>query len=100
MRIPRFSTITLIRTLLALCITAYALLLASLGCSSGAVCYRQTDCPSGTSCHSGQCVRAVGDGGVAGGTSEDTTAVSAGGDGTAGSQGAATAGADGNAGGT
>lgn len=91
MRIPpvlRLSSVTLLRALLALCVAAYALLLATLGCSSGAVCYRQTDCPSGTSCHGGQCVRAVGDGGVAGGTSEETVST-AGGDGTAGNDGTA-----------
>lgn len=64
---------TLLRALLALCVAAFALLLANVGCSSGAVCYRNTDCPTGSSCQSGQCVRsaALGDGGVAGNAGND-----------------------------
>jgi len=96
-----------LRALLALCVAAYALLLSNIGCSSGAVCYRKTDCPTGTSCQSGQCVRtqALGDGGVAGSPSTDETAgsdgnASAGSDGTAGSEASAIAGSDGTAGGT
>lgn len=34
-----------------------ALLHANAGCSSGAVCYRKTDCAVGTDCVRGQCVR-------------------------------------------
>ncbi len=104
MRPLRISSVGLLDALLALCVLGYAFLLGNLGCSSGAVCYRQTDCPSGTSCKSGACVRAVasGDAGIAGGTSEDPDAGTAGGVGTAtsgGGDGIATAGGDGTGGG-
>ncbi|MET0792112.1 MAG: hypothetical protein ABW061_11375 [Polyangiaceae bacterium] len=95
MKRPRLHSLGLLGVTFALFVAAQAFLLANLGCSSGAVCYRQTDCPTGTSCHSGQCVRAValGDAGVAG---SDGTAGVAGSDGTAGSAGSA--GSDGTAG--
>jgi len=63
---------TAVRALLALCVLATAQMLANSGCSSGAICYRNTDCPLGSDCKSGQCVRRpVGDGGVAGSSSVD-----------------------------
>jgi hypothetical protein len=92
-----FTPTVLLHALLAVTLAGFSLLLAN--CSSGAVCYRQTDCPSGSSCKSGQCVRAVaiGDAGVAGSTSEEPDSGTAGGDGasTAGGDGSATAGGDG-----
>jgi hypothetical protein len=45
--------------LLALCIFEFVLLLVNAGCSSGAICYRNTDCPLGFDCDGGQCVRLV-----------------------------------------
>ncbi|MES1179214.1 MAG: hypothetical protein ABUL62_33170 [Myxococcales bacterium] len=90
----RLTSSLLLHGLLAVIVASASLFLAN--CSSGAVCYRQTDCPSGSSCKSGQCVRAVanGDGGLAGGTSEEPDAGTAGGNGTGG-DGSATAGGDG-----
>ncbi len=78
MNTARHSSILLLKVLLGLCVALFGFFLANLGCSSGAVCYRQTDCPTGTSCHNGQCVRdvALGD---AGSTSEDVDAGTAGG---------------------
>ena len=45
------------RALLALCVFGLALFLANAGCSSGAVCYRNTDCAAGDHCDHGQCMR-------------------------------------------
>jgi hypothetical protein len=58
--------------LLALAVLGLAHLLGNTGCSS-AVCYRNTDCPYGSDCKQGQCVRRVSsEAGVAGSSSLDT----------------------------
>ena len=49
----------LCRVLFALSVIWAALILGSAGCGSGAVCYRNTDCPIGSGCDKGQCVRDV-----------------------------------------
>jgi len=64
------------RALLALCVLgalAALHLLASAGCSSGAICYRNTDCPYASDCKQGQCVRRVSNDAAAGasGTESD-----------------------------
>lgn len=90
---PRLWSITFLKVLLGLCVAGFGFLLANVGCSSGAVCYRQTDCPSGSKCRSGQCVRdvALGD---AGSTSEADSGT-AGGNNTASTSGGNTASASG-----
>jgi len=47
---------TLWRALFVFCVLCIVLSVASAGCSSGAICYRNTDCPSGAHCKDGQCV--------------------------------------------
>jgi hypothetical protein len=54
---PPFAARTLARALLTLCVLGLAHLLANAGCSSGAICYRNTDCPYDSDCKQGQCVR-------------------------------------------
>jgi hypothetical protein len=54
---PRLSKQNFWRALLALCAVGLALFLANAGCSSGAVCYRNTDCAAGDHCDHGQCLR-------------------------------------------
>jgi len=69
---------TAVRALLALGVLGLAQMLGNAGCSSGAICYRNTDCPIGSDCKGGQCVRRpVGDGGVAGSSSVDEGAAGA-----------------------
>ncbi len=66
------------RVVLALCLLGLAHLLASTGCSSGAICYRNTDCPYASDCKQGQCVRRVSsEAGVAGTSSVDPSAAGA-----------------------
>jgi len=63
--------------LLALCILgvlAAVHLFASAGCSSGAICYRNTDCPYASDCTQGQCVRRLSSEASAGSSSVDTGA--------------------------
>lgn len=43
------------RTLTALSIIGAAVLAALAGCAGGAVCFRNSDCPSGNVCQSGVC---------------------------------------------
>ena len=59
---------------LALSLLALAQLLANLGCSSGAICYRNTDCPYASDCAQGQCVRRLSSEASAGTSSVDTGA--------------------------
>ena len=79
------SSMTVLRVVFALCVAAGAFLLGNLGCSSGDICYRQTDCPLGTSCRSGKCVRVVALGDA--GTADDSDAAAAATAGTAGTAG-------------
>lgn len=74
-RSPRVSAFKVARALIALCGLGYAyLLLGNAGCSSP-TCYRNTDCPYGSDCIQGQCVRRVSsEAGVAGNGSSDTGA--------------------------
>ncbi|HYQ45669.1 MAG TPA: hypothetical protein VER11_27035 [Polyangiaceae bacterium] len=68
------------RALLALCLLAIVGLLhlfASAGCSSGAICYRNTDCPYASDCKQGQCVRRVSSEASAGTSSVDDGAAGA-----------------------
>jgi hypothetical protein len=58
------------RALFVLCVVAWALAAASAGCSSGAICYRNTDCPVGAHCKDGQCLMLVSDPGDAGAQSQ------------------------------
>lgn len=69
-RLPSLETRRVALAVTALVFMVSALVVGSSGCSSGAVCYRKTDCALGSSCEQGQCVRqpaAVADAGVAGG---------------------------------
>jgi len=83
---PRFARFKLpfftpARVLLALSLLALAQLLANLGCSSGAICYRNTDCPYASDCKQGTCVRRISsEGGVAGSSSVDTSSAGASGE--------------------
>lgn len=52
-------------------------LLASVGCSSGAICYRNTDCPYASDCKQGQCVRRVSSEASAGASAVDDGAAGA-----------------------
>jgi len=74
-RAPRFSQQTLVRALfalLALCVLGLTQLLGSTGCSSGAICYRNTDCPYASDCKQGTCVRRTSsEAGFAGSSSDD-----------------------------
>ena len=75
---PRLTSITIARAVLALCVLGFAHLLGNTGCSSGAICYRNTDCPYDSDCKQGQCVRRVSsEAGVAGNGSVDTSAAGA-----------------------
>jgi len=75
MTTPRISKQDFWRALLAVCVFGLALLLANAGCSSGAVCYRNTDCPVGDHCDHGQCMR------LAAGSEADAAVPSSGGGG-------------------
>lgn len=69
---------TVVRALLALCLLGVAHLLANSGCSSGSVCYRNTDCPHDSDCLQGQCVRrTASEAGVAGSSSLENDAAGA-----------------------
>jgi hypothetical protein len=66
-----------VRTIIALCLLVLLnllLLFASAGCSSGAICYRNTDCPYASDCKQGQCVRRLSSEASAGTSSVDTGA--------------------------
>jgi len=77
-RSRRVASRPVARALLALCVTGSWYLLGNAGCSSGAICYRNTDCPYASDCKQGQCVnRVVSEAGVAGGSSVDTSAAGA-----------------------
>ncbi|HEY0468461.1 MAG TPA: hypothetical protein VGC79_29900 [Polyangiaceae bacterium] len=65
--------LTTVRALLALCVFGFAYLLGNSGCSSP-TCYRNTDCPSGSDCTQGQCVRRTSGEASAGSSSLDTGA--------------------------
>ncbi len=56
MTLPRLSSLYFWRALFALCVIGFALFLGGSGCSSGAVCYRNTDCPVDNHCDHGQCM--------------------------------------------
>ena len=73
-RSARWKPFSTARTLIALCLLVLINLLhlfASAGCSSGAICYRNTDCPYASDCLQGQCVRRVSSDAAAGATSAD-----------------------------
>jgi hypothetical protein len=71
---PLRSSFTAARALLALCLLGLAHLLGNAGCSSGAICYRNTDCPNASDCKQGQCVRRISsEAGGAGASSVDTS---------------------------
>jgi len=70
--LPSFSAA---RALLALALFSLAHVLGNAGCSSGAICYRNTDCPNASDCLQGQCVRRVSsEAGLAGNGSVDSGA--------------------------
>jgi len=74
-RSSRLGWLSLLRALLGLCVIGFAHLFASAGCSSGAVCYRHTDCPNDSDCTQGQCVRRIkSEASVAGSSSTDNGA--------------------------
>lgn len=56
MRLRRPSSVELWQVLIVLCVAGFVLVLANSGCSSGAICYRNTDCPVGFECDHGQCL--------------------------------------------
>jgi hypothetical protein len=61
-RAARWKPFSTARTILALCLLVLLNLLhlfVSAGCSSGAICYRNTDCPYAADCKQGQCVNRV-----------------------------------------
>ena len=71
---PSLSSTDVCRALFVLSAAWAALSLSNVGCSSGAVCYRNTDCPVGAHCKEGQCVIVVidpGDAGTAGSQASD-----------------------------
>jgi hypothetical protein len=71
-RSPRPASCTLARALLALATLTLVHLLGNTGCSSGAICYRNTDCPYASDCKQGQCVRRTSsEAGIADGGSAD-----------------------------
>jgi len=57
MKSIRLSPRAVVRALFVLCLLGIAFLLGNLGCSSGAICYRNTDCPYASDCKQGTCVR-------------------------------------------
>lgn len=57
-RSSRLSPHIFVRALFVACVVlGFALLLGNEGCSSGAICYRNTDCPYASDCKQGTCVR-------------------------------------------
>lgn len=79
-RSARWKTFSTARALVALCVLVLLNLLhlfASAGCSSGAICYRNTDCPYASDCKQGQCVRRVSSDAAAGAGSLDDGAAGA-----------------------
>ena len=54
---PPLSKQNLWRALLVSSVVGLTLFLANSGCSSGAICYRNTDCAAGDHCDHGQCLR-------------------------------------------
>jgi hypothetical protein len=72
LRSPARASLARIRALLALCALGITYLLGNAGCSSGDVCFRNTDCPYASDCKHGYCVRRSES--VAGGSSVDTGA--------------------------
>ncbi|HYP99677.1 MAG TPA: hypothetical protein VER96_13475 [Polyangiaceae bacterium] len=72
-RSGRWAPFSPARTIVALCLLALLDLIhlfVSSGCSSGAICYRNTDCPYNSDCKQGQCVRRLTEA-AAGATSVD-----------------------------
>jgi hypothetical protein len=73
-RSARWKPFSTARTILALCLLVLLNLLhlfVGSGCSSGAICYRNTDCPYASDCKQGQCVRRVSSDASAGTSSVD-----------------------------
>lgn len=71
-RSTRWTPFSTARTVIALSLLVLLNVLhlfASTGCSSGAICYRNTDCPYNSDCKQGQCVRRASSEAAAGATS-------------------------------
>lgn len=98
----KIHPLTLVLGTLALFALGQAMFLGNSGCSSGAVCYRVTDCPIGDRCVSGTCTHRIevsGDGttassGTSAGGSATTSVATAGTGGPATASGALTNAAD------
>jgi len=64
--------LSIARVLFALGLLGLAHLFGNTGCSSGSICYRNTDCPYASDCKQGQCVRRTSsEAGTAGSSSSD-----------------------------
>ena len=74
-RSARWTPFSTARTIVALCLLVLLNLLhlfVGTGCSSGAICYRNTDCPYASDCKQGTCVRRTSsEAGFAGSSSDD-----------------------------
>jgi len=61
-RSTRWTPFSTARTIIALCLLVLLNVLhlfVGTGCSSGAICYRNTDCPYASDCKQGTCVNRV-----------------------------------------